>query len=123
MDTWPPSWRVPRRWKPATTPRSGGICCRRFSGWGRTEVDSDDQSSIHIRTVGHGLAALAPVGDTRLGALLAQANRIAAVAARLARAAIDPQHGAGVGLVRGAALAASVGHDGVSGVNEHIGRE
>ena len=55
------------------------------------EVRSDQiDLPIYIGAIGHRLAVLAPVGDARIRALDAAANRFAAMAARLASAAIDP---------------------------------
>ena len=73
------------------------------SGFSRIRSDS----TVDVSAVGHGLAARAPEGDARVGALNAAANRLAAAAAGLAVAAVDPEARAGVGLVGGAALAAA----------------
>ena len=60
--------------------------------------------SVDLAAVRHRLATPAPEGDARIRPLHAPANRLAAAAARLALAPIDPQARAGIGFVRGAAL-------------------
>jgi hypothetical protein len=55
--------------------------------------------------------------------LEAYANALAASAARISVAAIDPEALAGTGLIRGAAVLAAIGDDHVACVFEHIGRD
>jgi hypothetical protein len=80
-------------------------------------------SAIDIRSVRHWLAERAPKRDARVCALNAAANRLAAAAARLARAAVDPQAGAGIGCMCGAPLLAAISDDQVAGVLEHVGAQ